>query len=305
MRIISIILFLLAFNSAKAQNYQLLPDSCTFCFYLSSTGGNSWNNNHYSIDPTQDTVFAGNTYLNLGFQPSHIPFAFRQEGDKLLGIIHDSISEYLIMDFEANIGDTINNLFSEGFFYDAKVLTKDSVIMNNGDYHHFMTLEGIRILDQNSWIDASWSITWNERGLCAANTGWGGEALGGFYYNVPHYFYSISAIYYQPAYCTTDPQYTNIPEVNCDNCTPSTNDIPELTGQQFQIKPNPVTDKFSISNAIFDFDEIEITNIHGKAVFHQSVHLFDQIDISSLAPGTYFIEISSKTNSSRIKILKQ
>lgn len=303
MKIISIVFFLLALNSAKAQNYQLLPDSCTFCFYLSSTGGNSWNNDYYSLDPMSDTLFSGNTYLNLGIQPNHIPFAFRQDGDKLNGIIHDSISEYLIMDFEANIDDTIHNLFSEGFFYDAKVLSKDSVIMNNGDYHHFMTLEGVRILDQNTWIDASWSITWNERGLCAANMGWGGAALGGFYYNVPHYFYSISAIYYQPAFCTTDPLYTNSPFVNCDNCTPSTNSISELDDNHFQIYPNPVHDLLSLQSNYLNFDSIEIIDLAGTTVLKAKI-LSQGIDISSLNNGTYLVRLSSESKVYNTKIVK-
>ncbi|MGB0915256.1 MAG: T9SS type A sorting domain-containing protein [Crocinitomicaceae bacterium] len=269
-------------------------------------GGSSFYNGHYRISPGNDTVVLGNSYLNLGISYSNRPFAFRQEGNKLMGVVHDSISEYLIMDFDAQVNDTIHNLYSEGSFYDAQVLAKDSVIMNNGEYHHFVNLMGIRYMTQNgNWQDSYWELTWNERGLCSSNSVWGGAALGGFFYNTPEYFNSVPGSYSGPEFCTTDPRYISPPNVSCDNCTPSTNDIPELTGQQFQIKPNPVTDKFSISNAIFDFDEIEITNIHGKAVFHQSVHLFDQIDISSLAPGTYFIEISSKTNSSRIKILKQ
>ncbi|MBL4862829.1 MAG: hypothetical protein JKY09_07430 [Crocinitomicaceae bacterium] len=163
------------------QDYQLLPDSCTFCMYLVSTGGNSWNNGYYQLDPNIDTVFSGNTYMKMSFGtwgsgPSEQPFAFRQNGNKLMGIVHDSINEFLLMDFDAQVGDTIYNLYSEGLFYNAKVLAKDSILVNGEVYHRFMNLEGLGYYQQGIWQNVTWGITWNEKALCGRkpnSVGWG------------------------------------------------------------------------------------------------------------------------------------
>lgn len=159
------------------------------------------------------------------------PFAFRQAGNKLYGIVHDSISEFLIMDFGANVDDTIHDLYSEGIYYDARVTNKDSVLVNGGVYHHYMNLEGIRYRFANNpggWQQAYWLLTWNERGLCGYNfTQFDPELLGGVLYNIPFNFYVISVSYSAPEYCTTDTLYNIPPNVSCENCIPQTNSINE------------------------------------------------------------------------------
>ena len=123
LKTILLIFLTLKFSQGNAQTVQLVPDSCTFCLFLVSTGGTGWYQGGYGISPSEDTLVLGNNYMRVssGFDSSQ-PFAIRQVGNKLMGVVADSLSEYLLMDFDANTTDTIHNLYSEGFFYDAVVL---------------------------------------------------------------------------------------------------------------------------------------------------------------------------------------
>jgi len=205
MKQLVIIIAVALFNFTYGQDYQLIPDSCSFCFYSTSTGGNSWYSNNYGIDPSSDTSLLGNSYIKLSnIDYDFQPFAIRQEGNKLYGVIHDSTSEVLIMDFDANIGDTIFNLYSEGYNYHARVSSKDSFLVNNGVYHHNMRLSGISIFNNGSWEPGSWGIKWNERGLCIADIVGFDWDYGGVLFNIPYDYYVISVSYLSPSYCTTD-----------------------------------------------------------------------------------------------------
>ena len=227
--------------------------------HLTSTGSNSWWSNYYNLVPNNDTIFNGQTYMIIERNinpntPLCQQFAFRQVGNKLYGIVHDSLSEYLIMDFDAVVGDTIDSLYSEGLYYRALVEAKDSILVNNGIYHHYMNLKGLGYWSQSfGWQDIFWGIVWNERALCNFNFGnnWGGGNYGGVIFNVPSYFYYVSIQYASPNYCTVDPLYNTPPEVGCMNCIPWTNNVPtidksnkelikmtDLMGRETEFKPN-------------------------------------------------------------------
>lgn len=284
---------------AISQTYQLLPDSCTFCLFLQSTGGSSWNSAHYRIDANNDTLIFGNTYthvINTGLGFGSQAFAFRQDGNKLYGVVQDSTNEYLIMDFDAEVDDTIYNLYSEGFLYDAKVLVKDSLLVNGGIYHHFIQLEGIRVNEQGNWFDHNWELTWNERALCGFNnTGWGGQNLGGLIYNIPYNLYVISVAYTAPEYCTTDMLYNTPPNVSCVNCIPQTNALQELYGSKLIINPNPATDYLELGLGESDSYAIVIFDAKGVEQYANSNQIGTHtIDISHLKKGIYFVSIVFK-----------
>lgn len=291
-------LCLLSAHIATSQTYQLLPDSCTFCMFLQSTGGNSWNNGHYGIHPDNDTLLLGNTYTHLNNVNTDFlgqAFAFRQVGNKLYGVVQDSINEYLIMDFDAEVDDTIHNLYSAGFFYDAKVLVKDSLLVNGGVYHHFIQLEGIRVNEQGTWFNYNWEFTWNERALCGFNnTSWGGEDLGGLIYNIPHTLYVISIPYAAPEYCTTDLLYNTPPNVSCVNCVPQTNSLQELNSSELSIVPNPTTDLIELEISESGYHKVEIFDMKGISQYSKSIPSgFHKIDVSQLNNGIYYVSIIS------------
>lgn len=299
MKKITLFLFLIFSSLTHSQTYQLLPDSCTFCLFQSSTGGNSWVENHYGIIPNQDTLFLGNNYMKiteLGIASGQ-PFAFRQSGNQLKGIVHDSINEFLIMDFNALVGDTIYNLYSDGFYYHAKVVNKDSVLVNGGIYHKFMNLEGFKIFDNGWWQDYNWSITWNEKAFCS----WDGGVL----FNIPSPFYSISILYAYPTNCTTDTLYTNPIGITCDNCIPQTNSIYELEQINFDLFPNPTNEKLKISFTNVDKREISILNSFGQIILHTSTELSEiELNTKELSDGIYLINVKTQNSNSTKRFIK-
>lgn len=282
--------FLILNGSVFSQDYKLVPDSCTYCAFLVSTGGASWYNAAYGIDPTQDTIVLGNEYMRVGAD-NEGAFGIRQVGNKLFGVVADSLNEMLLMDFDANVGDTIENLYSEGFYYKATVLEKDSILVNNGVYHHYMDLQGIQLLMDGVWTDYNWQFQWNERGLCAAE-------LGGVHYNVPVNDFVISIVYAYPGYCTTDPIYVNHPELSCENCNLIQSDIKENSWLELSITPNPALDEIFISfnqatNEPFTYS---IQNTLGESVATETVLVKGgTIDVSTLKTGVYLVRCSNSS----------
>lgn len=292
LRIILSALLISVMYNGNAQIVKLVPDSCTFCLFLVSDGGTGWYGGGYGILPDEDTLVLGNSYMrvNSGFDQ---PFAIRQTGNKLMGVVADSLSEYLLMDFDANVTDTIHHLYSEGFFYDAVVIGKDSIAVNNGIYHHFMELNGIGVYTSSGFISDSWIFVWNERGLCASN-GWDGWDLGGVLYNIPINYYSISAIYAFPDYCTTDPLYNNPATVTCDNCYPETNGLEDYYTAKLKIYPNPVSSEITILLEDALIQRASIYNACGIKVKEQIIHSNEtNIPIQELQEGYYFLKLDT------------
>lgn len=309
MKLLILIIPLFVLKQVIAQDYQLLPDSCTSCLYLQSfDGGGSLSSQSYKLDPENDTLFMGNVYQRISFQYDQYsfpfqPFGFRQVGNKLYGVVNDSISEFLIMDFDAAIGDTIHNLYSEGIIYSARVIDKDSIQVNNGVFHHYMNLEGV---DASTSAFTPWSFTWNERGLCGVNMHEGYEEYaGGVVFNVPFQFYTISANYSYIHFCTTDPLYDNPPNVACQNCMPQFTSLNELDSDLIEISPNPVINILTVRSDDQLIEQIKVYSLVGAVLISHSVNDTELIiDISQLPAGTYFIEAESNGSVSTKNFVK-
>jgi hypothetical protein len=306
-------LFLIGTSVSYSQDYQLIPDSCTYCVFLSSTGFNSWRTSHYKLDPSADTLYNGNIYTQIqwgsgGSGAPLFPIGVRQIGNKLYGAFQDSLSEFLIMDFDALVGDTIYDLYSEGFLYNAKVITKDSVLVNYGDYHNYLVLEGFDITHNgNPAVNApnTWNFTWNERALCSAYFVQEplGYEYGGVLYNIPG-FYLISIPYAAPTFCTSDPIYTNPNSVLCDNCNLQTNSLEESSTGTFSISPNPVRDDLNIIFEVAGIKDVYIYNSVGSSVSHLRTKSSNAIiSVEKLSRGLYTIEIRTNGLVSRKKFI--
>lgn len=290
MRKLLLTAFLFLNTHLYSQDYKLVPDSCTYCSFLNYFEPVGWGSASYGIFPSQDTNHLGNTYVSIGgteFQA----FGIRQVGNKLFGVVADSLNEMLLMDFDANVGDTIENLYSEGYYYKARVLEKDSIPVNNGVYHQYMKLQGIQFLMDGVWTDHHWLITWNERGLCRSN------GYGGIHYNFPVNEFLLSAVIYAfPDYCTTDPIYVNNLELSCENCNLITSEVSEIAFLESTITPNPALEEIFISfnqstNEPFIYS---IENTLGESVATGTILMEGEtIDVSALKPGVYLVRCSN------------
>lgn len=287
--------FMTFVSGVQAQTRNLIPDSCTFCLFQVSNGGFGWYDGSYGIDPDSDTLVLGNSYVKVNNSSSYgQPFGIRQVGNKLFGVVPDSLSEYLIMDFESAVSDTIHHLYSEGFFYDAVVLNKDSVQVNNGIFHHFVNLKGIGYYSSSGMFsEYDWDIVWNERSLCAVNSS-GPRELGGVLFNVPTELYSLSAVYAFAAFCTTDPIYNNPSSVICQNCNPQTNSLDELILGELALYPNPVINELFIQSEISLIQSLSVYDVNGVKVVEETVNSNEtRVNTSKLAKGIYFIKLET------------
>lgn len=241
-----ITIFILGFHS-NGQDYKLIPDSCTYCFYQVDDGFGSFYSKYYHIDPFSDTTILGHNYKQIFNDGSYLqqPIGVRQTGNKVFGILEDSTQEYLIMDFDANIGDTIFGLYSDEFFFNAIVLHKDSTQVSTNNYVHWMELQGDTVYG-NSWtVNVPWTFRWNERGLCS-------QPYGGYTFNLPVNDFVINYLYAFPFACTTDTLFHPNYQSACTSCSPTLGitelkdspkiitKIVDLTGRETQDRPNTV-----------------------------------------------------------------
>jgi hypothetical protein len=90
---------------------------------------------------------------------------------------------------------------------------------------------------------------------------------------------------------TTDPMNVYVTYGKCSSCTPSA--TIQNYFADFSIYPNPASDILIISNSN-ELDRVQIINIFGSIVLNQDIKLTTgEIDLSSVNPGVYFINIYS------------
>jgi len=90
-------------------------------------------------------------------------------------------------------------------------------------------------------------------------------------------------------------------------------DFPPITSVEkwltasLQIYPNPVISDlyFSIPDFKFPVEQVNIYDITGRIILHFRAPIFNSVNLSSLKPGIYFIEISSKNEHAVQKFVKQ
>jgi hypothetical protein len=95
---------------------------------------------------------------------------------------------------------------------------------------------------------------------------------------------------------------------------PETDGIFKLTGQldisnvaqtKFKVYPNPAASTVSISVANVDTYNLSVTDLSGKVVMAKLLNGMDNtLDISNLATGAYFFNLSAGDKNEVVKILK-
>lgn len=77
-----------------------------------------------------------------------------------------------------------------------------------------------------------------------------------------------------------------------------------LIDNNFSIYPNPTNSKVNIKSDK-KFDEVEIYNVLGQKIFSSTISENQEIDMSSLTSGTYFLKLKSESLIKNVKIIKQ
>jgi hypothetical protein len=299
-----LLFFLFSFISLSfvAQNYKLLPDSCTYCFYTSYIY-QGWQNTYYEVSNVPDTIISGNQYHSVKNQTFQDYAYVRQFGDELYGLIPDStMSEQLMMKFDVNVGDTINNIltissvpfphpYSTQIQINAFVTNKDSVELSNGNYYHWITLQGYEWNNQGVWESSNWNFNWMEKGLC--------NQYGSILNTFPDLFEEPNLnAYLNAQFCTSDLLVPNLlfPYHSCNNCVPIISSVEENKIVAYEIYPNPSTGQVT-----FEFDtyepqrEILITDLLGKQLDRFSAtDTSMQYTFQNLGTGIYMVHLMDK-----------
>ena len=128
-------------------------------------------------------------------------------------------------------------------------------------------------------------ITWGD----TADTGWQTNTT---------YYWKVASI--NPAGSTESSVYSFT--------TGSTNPlgIEDISVDTFSVSPNPVKDIITI-NSSTGFDTIKVFNQLGQLIIKSNSKLMDggRLDLSSLNPGMYLMQIRSHNKSKTIKIIKE
>ena len=95
---------------------------------------------------------------------------------------------------------------------------------------------------------------------------------------------------------------------------PVSNEPEFVSSINWKVFPNPANNSLQVIYSSPDtgnpMENITITDIHGRAVYHYESDKTDtffntQIDISSLAPGIYFVKLTTAQSTETIKIIKE
>jgi hypothetical protein len=77
-----------------------------------------------------------------------------------------------------------------------------------------------------------------------------------------------------------------------------------LVDNTFLIYPNPTNSKVNIKSEI-KFEEVEIYNVLGQNVLYSKIFENQEIDLSLLKSGTYFLKLKNEKIIKNVKITKQ
>lgn len=312
-------IFLILFTvSYYGQNYKLLPDTCTYCFFTHDPYVGVAYNSFYQIGYSVDTAINGNDYSVLSNNDYEDLVYIRQSGNKVFGIIADSVmTEELIMDFDVEVGDTLNNILSinvnnftniktNSFKINAYVNDIDSVLLSDGSYHSFLELVGYEIRYNGIWGIAHWSFRWDEKGLCIGSD----IGLGGLMNTLP---LSANGLFggdwfTDLQFCTSDPFVPSQPINNlhsCNYCSPIVATVPYLEGEiQISVSPNPVSERLFIQTSSQESNlNFTIYSLEGRLVRKGNTN--SSIDVSELISGMYLVQIDNGKENVTIRFVKE
>ncbi len=223
-----------------------------------------------------------------------IPLAgLRQVGNKVFGAAAvGPTQEYLVQDWDAQLGDTVYNLYSNRTFYDAIFINEDSILLIDGTYHHVREMKGIGYAPNGIYDSTTWTFFWQERGLCGEHITPYFAIAGGLTYNLPDFNYGAqNVIYYLPQAHTADWRYNKNQYMTGCNFDGFLNSLEENLIQTVEIYPNPTNSLlyFEIENNAIK--SIRVTDCKGQIVLFSS-YKSGPIDVSKLETGIYYLQLN-------------
>ncbi len=258
---------------------------------------NLWGTNSGYSEVLSDSMIFGNSYTDVDASynpitspenpdPASKPFVLNTE-NIAFWTGTGSKSAYLVVDFN---DDTNPQCFTWGYRFDADTITAEQM-MNEiaiDDYHITVNLDGGFLND---------IIYFNHSGIGGNPYYWSSFTLTNFIWvtnwGISETLQNNTVI--GLSYTDVDEDYN--PLLEPEDATPADlhTNIVRNTKNRISIYPNPAIDFIN-----FNTDEknsvVKVLNLTGEIVFQTTTNLFakNQINISSLAKGSYILQIENK-----------
>ena len=253
---------------------QSLPDSSAIWTIASISMGSYFQNNTYSYET--DTIINSLTYVTIFttndsiYDPSNSNYycAVREYEGRWFFVLKDQTNEYLLYDFNVNIGDTviINNPWTDG--------EKELIVFNTDSLE--LTDKYYRTIDVGFYDGPSGQPNIIDRWIKGI-----GSTNGLFYSG----FYICDIGYQLLCFHRNDTLiYLDSPDGTCGYILVGIK--PKTLSEEIEVSPNPVIDLLIIGSK--DDLVIKLYDNTGKYIFTTNNK---SIDISKLNAGIYFIQI--------------
>jgi hypothetical protein len=242
-----------------------------------------------------DTIIDSQEYhaIFTNNPPNSYFCAFREENKKIYFRFKDDSSDFLLYDFNLNVGDTMfYNFFdptTEEYNHNKKVIAIDSISLLNGEVRKTYRLASIShfYLSDDIWVEGIGSITW--KGL----------------FNPLVTNYLLNGDNFKFGYFCNDNQ-----DLFFDSdCEIHQCDV-ELAVNESEIKyialyPNPCNDIITITTTNHVIESIELYNSIGQLIKSEIINKYDYtMPIKYFNPGIYFLKIKFNNQEITKKIIK-
>ncbi len=254
-----------------------------------------------------DTVINFKTYHKLYNASNNSLHSFYREFSKRIyskyplgGIFASDTAEFVLYDFNLNIGDT---------FY-VKVPSSWTVVYPQSLKRVVASISNT-VLTSGSHKTFNFPATTYTAGCSMNPMTWieGVGASSGILYNLNYYYWSICMSYPGPYNVKLTCNLRNGGLYYVNGCTITDINNSNIKNNEISICPNPTNGNFTLKLNTTDETkkQIELTNLLGEIIFKQEINNNEsQININNFDNGIYFLQIFDKNKLiGTTKIIKQ
>lgn len=300
MRKIVVLFFVLIFctiSYSQETNYVPFPSSNANWMSLIK---NYLTSQHWSLHLVykigeNDTIIDNVTYHTLytNTPPYSYHSSFREIDKKIYVRFPDKTEDFLLYDFNLNIGDTMFYFFDDHLTlpneHHKKVIATGTIQLSNGETRRTMTLTSIphQYVQDETWVEGIGSIS---------NKGLFNPMYTIIVLNGELFKFGFHCVNDQVLFQDTDCYYANC---NFELF------INENRISNVDIFPNPFTDQFSIASDDLILS-VEIYNAIGMQIKSETIDNYSEmIHLENYRSGLYYLRINFENGSITKKILKQ
>lgn len=258
-----------------------------------------------SVLQLRDTTINGLVYNKIyNYNNNQLNSFYRESNKKIYskyplgGVFGNDTSEFVLYDFNMQIGDSLNvKIPSNWISVGGPISTQPKIY-----------LSATSTISVNSVIHKTFSFTSNNFGGCFGMFNWI-EGIGsdaGIFYNLNYYDWASCISYPAPYNFSLSCYFKNSVLIYNNNCTITSLPVSILSNKlTLSISPNPTNGILNITDEENKLQNatMQISNYIGQVVYTNS--FANQIDMSHLSSGMYFVTIQDKTHIKTVKIVKE